>query len=592
MTVTRKQLESLIAELKTTRRSFSLSSRELNRPDDQLDVFVDLDDLTFHASDHGDAAWFLAWTRESNDSAWDRRGRLVQPLAMRWGGPGRVLQDRFARAGYAIRIDFDAVARDGYESTGTLVVPPDADEIECDLRAMHCALAALRKRRVLAFSCVYPTQSAGWEDIAARNEGDRTRTAVFWTDLDHEAFDGDGNLSRELTLHWRGDAKKIAAAIEDAGLIVVHAEPSDTPLLVKPARSKRRRHIPSALEPRSTTASEHARATVRRRTARDEVLPIRSRFRSPDRKTVAALAFGLGDGLAVAQRGDRRGPPSRVITVVAADDGEVRTPFATQSEFASVAGLHFLSDGRLILAVSDLPGGRHRMTTSCWDPLTGETSTVEHEEHERPAGHRIASVDREHRFVAICRHDGVVVRAIPARGDHVWKEVVRVARPECMYPYACISPDGRALLWSEDDRQPITLLSLADGMPRWEHKGTDTIRDLVFDPRAEHVLFTRGRRHTESLDARTGKPSEPGLVERGRGAGAFAFHPRGDSLVFGRTDGTVSVASYPALAPLGEMRVFEEAEVTALAFDPSGTRLAIGSHRGEIVVTSWVSGSQ
>src|SRR5262245_6022646 len=100
MAVTRNKLEKILAGLKG-RQAFSFA--EGNRRGDQLDVFADVDDMaSFYAPDLGDAPWFLAWTRADDAAAFGARGKLVQPLTMRWGGPGHLLQDKFARAGWIV----------------------------------------------------------------------------------------------------------------------------------------------------------------------------------------------------------------------------------------------------------------------------------------------------------------------------------------------------------------------------------------------------------------------------------------------------------------------------------------------------------
>jgi hypothetical protein len=63
-----------------------------------------------------------------------------------------------------------------------------------------------------------------------------------------------------------------------------------------------------------------------------------AQFRSPDAKPVTRLALGSSEHLAVAQKGDRRGPPDAPFAIVDVRKGEVVSALTARSRFATIGG--------------------------------------------------------------------------------------------------------------------------------------------------------------------------------------------------------------------------------------------------------------
>lgn len=136
---------------------------------DSLDVFPAVDDAAlaeFAPRDEGEGDGFVDWSR-AGDQAFVE-GELTRPLPMWWGGGSSCdLQMAFARHRLVVRIEESEAKRDDYAAHGTLVVSPRSEGASSDLLRMLDVFATLSEREVVALPCSGPTQSGGWEDVAA-----------------------------------------------------------------------------------------------------------------------------------------------------------------------------------------------------------------------------------------------------------------------------------------------------------------------------------------------------------------------------------------------------------------------------------------
>lgn len=580
MTTTRAQVEAALGFLKR-REGFRLRGRQPNRPGDRFALFTDLaDEATFDPSLEHDAPGFVAWTAAAGRGAFDRAGTLTRPLVGIWAGDGGHVQLAFARAGLSARVERDATPREGYGASGRLTVAPDADARPSDLRALLAAFAALEADDVVALTHAPITRSAGWEDVAERARGG---PAVFFTAQDLLALDAVGDLARPMHLAWRGDATRVVQALEAAGLAArAPASEGETITVTAPAGRAPRAAEPVVPPPAKTKAKRGKRAAA----GPFEEL---ARYRSPDRKPVAALALGPGDLLAVVQEGNTSGPPDRMLTVVARDTGEVRRAFAT-TRFAAAGRPVFLADGRLVVGLREQDPQTGRLHAFAWDPATPDAVVpIASDLNRWGEADGLVSVDAAGTHVAFTRRDGVVIHTVPPRGAPSWSSgAVVLARGACAYPGTAVGPGGAFVLWWEVDRQPLARLERERGGHSSWNVNVANARRLQLDPRGERAVFRRfeealGTFVLRSVCARDGAEALPGLGEATRGADGFAFSPAGDLLAVGTEDGRLRLFAYPSLEVRAEQPVFAKGALSALAIDASGV-VAAGSTKGELAV--------
>lgn len=588
MTTTRAHVEAALGLLKR-RDGFRLRARERNRPGDRFAVFPDVEDESeFDPSLEHDAPGFVAWTRAAGRGAFDRAGQLTRPLAALWAGDGGLVQLAFARAGLAVRVDADARPREGYAASGRLAVTPDADGRASDLRALLAAFARLEGEGVAALVDGPPTRSAGWEDVAERT---RTGPAVFFTAQDLRALDPGGDLAGPLHLAWRGDAVRIVRALEAAGLAARAPAREDEAITVaRPAGRSPRPAAAGAADAVPASADASDAAPKPRRRARRAAGPFEevARYRSPDRKPVAALALGAPGLLALVQEGDSRGPPGRVVSVVALETGEVRVAFPT-TLFATASRPCFLPDGRLVVGLREQDPSMGRLHAFAWDPSAPDAAVVPiaTDRNRWGTGDGLISLDAARTHLAFTRHDGVALHPVPPRGAP-WSGAVVLPRAACAYPGAAVGPGGAFALWFETGRQPLARLDRERPAPASWSVPVGSARRLQLDPRGERALFQRwsephGAFLLHAVSASDGAAALPGLQEATRGVGGFAFSPGGDLLAVGTDDGRLRLLAYPSLEVRGEQPVFAKGTLAALALDASGL-LAAGSSKGEVAV--------
>lgn len=529
MTITRRALEPVWKDLK--RRSF--------------DVFPDVDLATFDPLDEGKEPNFVMWAK----GAFDTRGKLARPLTGRWGGNRNDVQIAFARAGMVTRIE-----------DGTFVLPPDADQLSNDLLRLLGAFDVLDKNGIIALANAGDTQSAGWEDVAER-DGGKKRSAVFWHDQCHDRFDAHGNLSAELPLYWRGDAKKIAAPIRKAGFDVDVPTSEDSAISVRSKKSI----APEVAAPVVASA------------------PIKT----TDRKPITRLAFAPNGRLVVARTGDSRGPAERRLALHEAS-GDVARVFGSESAFSSCGGCDFLGDGRMVFSWCEV-GEKSSMRLCVWDPSTDREKNIVQTLHTHPTWESLSTIDRAGARVGMITSKGAAIFETAK-----WKRIADVAGPFRSYQLAAISPDGKLLAWASRSTEKLQCFEIDRGKLRWEkaYRKPHVIvaggpRGIMFDPSSEHIFLLHQNkgfaRSLASYSVRDGALKATPLAKKGRDARAIAFAPDGKSVAIA-TAKAVSLLAYPTAKPLAlaKPKPALKGQLTALAFD--GARIAVGTDKGEIAI--------
>ncbi len=624
MPVTRRVLEVVLAALKR-RNSFRLDDPEPNRPHDALDVFPAIDDAAlpgFSPAVEGQVGAFLLWSRTA-DAAFADDG-LVRPIVLFWGGDAIDLQMGFATAGLTVRIERDPTPRRGFPASGTVVLAPDADAQRCHLVELRAAFTRLRERGVIALANAGYTQSDGWSDVA--EHGPDSRPAVFWQAQGHErAFDGEGALVGALHLYWRGELERITPPLTQAGFVVERPASPEHSIVVS-AGPPRDIVLPRAAElvaPALITPAP-VRATAR------GAMAVLACFETPEVKPFIALSFSpqRSDRLLAVQGQDLRGFPEQSLRIFDLPGGDV---LHTIDDLWLPTSAHPLADGRVLLAHYESENQESFLCVRQWRP-GGEPTWL----FALPLSHvgslAQTAVDADGQLLTIALDTAISVRhigpedapapaarprnapirrrptgaaAAPLPEPGAWQELAHIELGQRLaYPMVALSSDARSLLWTGTGGEIVKFVERDGGRVRWttapfvDHSGGRKLTQIGFTPGDTHVALLRtkssvGRKdpdgtHTtqerrELLLHRIsdGARDLPALESACAGLHAFAAGPRGLWAV-ADDQASVTLMRFPELTPLATAEVPHE--VTALAFDRSGARLAAGTSKGELVV--------
>ncbi|MFP2927757.1 DUF6891 domain-containing protein, partial [Pyxidicoccus sp. 3LG] len=399
--------------------------KRILRKVDGLDAFPAVDDAAladFSPRDEGEGYGFVYWSRAA-DQAFDKKGVLVRPLPMWWGTSRAELQMAFARHKLVVRIDESDAPRDDYAEHGTLVLSPRSEGATVDLLRLLDVFAALARRKVIALPCAGSTQSAGWEDVAAR-ERNPEQTAVFWHEQSHDAFDAVGRLTSELYLQWRGDAGSVCDALAEAGFTVERPNSDTQAIVVQPTDSLATdiESFADALAANPVTA-----APKRARKPRASAGPFAPlhRFRGPDRvKPIHRLRFDpTGAWLLVAQASNYGSPEHRLSRVDVATGERQRTFAPDRRNAGECGGIDFLADGRLVFSLLEYPSGVH---VRVWEPGGDVERELAVEAHSHMSSVSLSSIDAAGETVAVVTATGVSLRSVAPPGAPAWPERARV----------------------------------------------------------------------------------------------------------------------------------------------------------------------
>jgi len=156
---------------------------------------------------------------------------------------------------------------------------------------------------------------------------------------------------------------------------------------------------------------------------------------------------------------------------------------------------------------------------------------------------------------------------------------------------AGFSGDGALLATAQSVRgssaHPTRVFDAATGAPRCElaHPATDRPQQLAFSARNEFLLGRWGASlvcwnlaEPEAKPARTFNPSRKHFV-------AMAVHPEGRVLTVDN-ERLVRVWDVPSLQPVRTIE-WDIGKLYAVAVAPDGSRAAVGSHTGRVLVWDW-----
>ena len=139
----------------------------------------------------------------------------AEQIDLEWTGPWSELQVAFGRH----RIELHVTD----EGAGVLKEPSGGS----DLMRLMDALEPLSRKGYVILPAAAETTSAAWDEVATRSDDDPPH-AVFWNHQSHEsAFEGSGELTGLLEVHWSGDRALIAEHLEQSGLPVEVPEDDD-----------------------------------------------------------------------------------------------------------------------------------------------------------------------------------------------------------------------------------------------------------------------------------------------------------------------------------------------------------------------------
>jgi WD40 repeat protein len=606
--VTICDLERALARLKLA-EFFSFDQAELNEGWGQWDVFPDVDDPdAFEPADEGNAHAFLWWSREAGRVAFDAEGVLRHPLPMVWGGSLASLQMAFARGGLTVRIEADEEARASYGESGRVVLSPRSAAVDCDLRVILRAFAALRERGVVALANAGYTRSDGWSEVAD-DAKDAATTAVFWTEQAHDAFDGVGNLAAPLFLYWRGDAEALVDGLRAAGLTVHETPPPERCIEVTsgPAGSvdletfeRAVREVAAAHTASGGASGEAPRtAETRVRAAHAGPVELERSFCGAERKPVRWLTFDphRATRLALALDRDGRGAPTSPGYIVELATNAVEQALLADTPVMGVGGMRLLRDGRLLFCTTqylgpDDPRGSSCLVLHCRAPGQAGLDEILIQPFSHISDTSLLTFDDEERFAVLGQPNGALVYDVPARGAP-WPEPRRLHATDpavdAAYTRTAISPDGTCVVWCDDWSQPMICLERESGDIRWAHEPANEARWRPrFAPDSRTVALIVGRdeerRVVRFYSAATGEAVLADLTAATAGVKSFAFHPGGRILAVGRADGVVTLLDCADGRRLAEEPVLAKGYVSALEFDASGDHLAVGGSKGDVAL--------
>ncbi len=624
MSITLRDLEKVVGTLKE-RKTFKFESLPLNQQFDLFDVFPDVEDSlleSFSPRAEGDAQSFLIWSK-SEGTAFKPRSSLASPLAMRWGGDRNCIQLAFAKAGLTTLIDVEESPVEGFQETGTLVIPPASKVMECDLRRLLSAFAQLRREGVTALENPGPTRSAGWESVEEVSRG-RDTTAVFWHSQGHEAFDGFGQLSQSLPLHWRGDDTLIVDVLKRAGFTVERPQGEDTTIAIgSPGPCPR-----PLIDPPAASRAPKPTWPHQAKTAFGAGFVESFRFKATEPVPVVKFAFGTKEsGFLVVDLGYRYQEFPHVYQLrTGLSTGTWKSPSASSGP---CGGLHFLPDGRLLYTLEGSGG----VSLEVWKPGTeGATQTAFY-----PMSHvalrGLSAIDGQFRFVALATSKGIALRRIgtseqpipqaklttpglmvrkknppPSTGPGPWDEIGRVEEPPVdSSPMLAMTSDGRYLMWTNGAAICAKMIERESGQILWvtdffegDWEGRDTVQ-LLFSPAGDFFLAViakqkvLGQRPDGKFNAvmwhqtlvfrtRDGARTRREFEAKLDGAVCLSFDPTDNKVAAGFADGTVRIHSFPDGNELASASIASRGGVTAVQFNQVGDELALGTARGEVIV--------
>jgi WD40 repeat protein len=207
------------------------------------------------------------------------------------------------------------------------------------------------------------------------------------------------------------------------------------------------------------------------------------------------------------------------------------------------------------------------------------------------------AVSRDGQYLATARQDSRIVLLDAKTG----KELRELAGPAVRAAALAFSSDGKRLAGSFADGQVIVwdtaneVPPLTITMP----PGDEAYR-LAFSPDGS-MLATGSLRRTPGAvmlrlwDARTGKlirnlPDDPARTGHTSAVWALAFHPSGKRLASSSADGTVRMWDVATGEEQADFNVEDESGTSGLAFHPNGTQLACASLEGVVHIRDAQSG--
>jgi WD40 repeat protein/predicted Ser/Thr protein kinase len=286
------------------------------------------------------------------------------------------------------------------------------------------------------------------------------------------------------------------------------------------------------------------------------------------------------------------------------DVGTGKTLFEVRSSGPPLARVCFSQDGSRLatdytdssVRVWDARDGRPVATFTGHTGLIGAIAL-------RPDGRRAASVAEDGTLRIWDAATGAEVRAIPrpapalAPGLALLRGVIRLNQPvpPGLFPCLHYSPDGSRLAWGAGDASVRIIEAETGAVLRQFHSGGPAITRLAFSRDGQKVA---GGGLDDSLHVWEVETGEKRLSTKGsagptvnRGlmlyngkrfpAGGVAFSSDGRWIALGADDRTVRVC-HAASGKTAQVLRGHEADVVAVAFSPSGDRLASASARKEV----------
>jgi outer membrane protein assembly factor BamB len=213
-------------------------------------------------------------------------------------------------------------------------------------------------------------------------------------------------------------------------------------------------------------------------------------------------------------------------------------------EAAVFEGAPVIHEGRVIVAVSRVVGGRTKTAVACYAAASGtplwqqEVCETQVEGDQAPRGNQLLTLAGN--YVVYCSHTGAIVALDARSGKPSW--ALRYPRRSPARPLVeplrrelrpCVFGDGR-LYSAPEDSDRLLCLDPSSGDILWERDGVEVVHLLGVG--SGRLIFTTpgGLR---ALDARTGSdqggwllPNDSRLASFGRGllAGAWVFWPTQD----------------------------------------------------------------
>jgi hypothetical protein len=216
MSVTRQDLDRALSHL--LKRPYS-SLQPDTRLADHWDIFPAVSNLRPRLAGKN---YCQLWWSTVQDQAFTPA--LQRPILLHYHGDHTALHLAFAKARLTVRV----IQGD----PGQLIVGPDADQEDCDLKRLLRAFKHLRSQGIVALPLAGFTRSDGWSDVAGAQRSPQ-QTAVFWHAQGQEHLSETGMLGSGMYLYWRGDAQAIRAGLQTEKLSVVLPDNKDVAILVK-----------------------------------------------------------------------------------------------------------------------------------------------------------------------------------------------------------------------------------------------------------------------------------------------------------------------------------------------------------------------